>query len=152
MKEFKESGFWSRLIVNTCVITTGITLLEGILGSLFLPQMALSFHAYLVPPIFGVLTALTGLVVESRRSLSVRQMLFRMLFQLLLIECMVFGVNYVAGNVYSLKMSAALALGILAVFVFVYFVMWLNERRIAMEFNRRLAQMQKIHAEGETAP
>lgn len=145
----KDSGFFSRFVVSVCIITTGITLMEGILGSFFLPDMTLNFRAYLVPPLFGVLTALTGLVVESRRELSIRQMLFRMLIQLILIECMIFGVNHLAGYVYSLKMSLALAFGILAIFGFVYFVMWLNERRIANEFNRRLEQMQKIHTENQ---
>lgn len=143
----KESGFFSRFIINVCIITTGITLMEGILGSVFLPDMPLNFHAYLVPPVFGVLTALTGLVVESRRELSVRQMLWRMALQLLLIEGLIFGVNALAGYSYPWPMALALALGILAVFIFVYFVMWLNERRIAKEFNQRLAQMQKKYAE-----
>lgn len=145
----KGDDFFSRFMINACVITTGIILLEGTLGSFFLPDMQLNFHAYLVPPIFGVLTALTGLVVESRRDLSIRRMLCRMALQLLLIEGMVFGVNHLAGYSYPWPMSLAMALGIFAVFVFVYFVMWLNERRIAKEFNKRLAQMQQLHTEND---
>lgn len=145
----KDRGFFSRFIINVCVITTGITLMEGILGSIFLPDMPLNFRAYLVPPVFGVLTALTGLVVESRRDLSIRQMLCRMALQLLLIEGMVFGVNHLAGYSYPWPMSLALALGIFVIFIFVYFIMWLNERRIANEFNRRLAEMQKNHAQND---
>lgn len=141
----RKNGFFTRFIVSACVITTCISLMEGLLGSLFLPDRMLGFRAFFVPPLFGLLTALTGLVVESRRELTVRQMLFRMLLQLLLIEGMIFGINCLAGNSYSWKMAVALALGILAVFVLVYVVMWQNERRVAEAFNKRLAAMQKAH-------
>ena len=142
----KNRGFLARLPVSVCVITTGITLLEGVLGSLFLPEQRLPFTAFLVPPVFGLLTALTGLVVESRRELTKRQMLFRMAMQLVLIETMIFGVNHLTGRFYSLKISAAMALGILAVFVFVYLMMWFNESRTASAFNRKLARWQRDNA------
>lgn len=132
-----------RYIVSFCVITTGVGLLEGILGGAFMPEMRFGFEAYYVPPLYGFLTVLTGLVLESRRTLSLGEMLFRMTIQLVLIECIVFGTNHLSGNFYTLAQSLVLAAGIAAVFISVHFIIWLNERRIASLFNKKLAEMQK---------
>lgn len=145
----KNKSFLARYIVCFCAVTTGICIMEGVLGGAFFPDKLLHFDAYLVPPVFGLLTSLTGLVVESRRDLSVGQMLFRMFLQLVLIECIVFGSNILVGNRYSPQMAVVVALQIAAIFVFVYFVMWFNERRIANEFNKRLVKMQMINLKSE---
>ena len=139
----RYQGFWSRYVVCFCAVTTGICIAEGLMGEFLFPEITLHFGAYLVPPAFGLLTSLTGLVVESRKELSVKQMLFRMFLQLILIEIMVFGINLLVGSRYTPKLAVAVMLEIAVIFVFVYFIMWRNERRVAGAFNKRLAQWQK---------
>ena len=138
----KNGGLLSRYLVAFCVITTGLCLAEGILGSLLLPGSRLSYSAFFVPPGFGLLTALTGIVVESRRVLSVWETAFRLVLQWLLIMGMVFGVNLAVGYRFSPLMAGIVAGEVTVIFVFVYVVMWLNERRIANAFNRKLADLQ----------
>ena len=138
-------GVLTRYLVAFCVITTGMCVAEGVLGIWLLPDSRLPFSAYLVPPAFGLMTVLTGLVTESRKELSVREMLFRIGLQWLLIEGMVFGVNFAVGNRFTPMMAGIVAGEITCIFVFVYFVMWLNERRIAREFNRKLASLQALN-------
>lgn len=125
------------------VITTCITILEGLLGLLFLPDMRFGFEAYLSPPLFGFLTALTSVVTNSKKELGIKAMLFRVLLQLLLIECIVFGTNYLNGTVFNLSLNISLALGVAVVFVIVYFVLWLNDRRIANTINQHLKVFQE---------
>lgn len=138
----KSGNIFTRYLIAFCVITTALCVMEGILGALLLPDMSLQFKHYLVPPAFGLLTSLTGLVMESRKELSVRQMLARMAIQLLLIEGIVFGVNIAIGNRFSPLMALVVAFENAVIFVFVYFVMWLNEHRIANAFNSRLSAWQ----------
>ena len=140
-----NSGFLTRYLIAFCAITTGLCIAEGVLGIWLLPDSRLPFSAYLVPPAFGLMTVLTGLVTESRKELSVRQMLFRIGLQWLLIEGMVFGVNFAVGNRFTPMLAGIVAGEITCIFVFVYLVMWLNERRVAREFNRKLASLQALN-------
>ena len=42
----------------------------------------------------------------------------------------------------ALIMAGIVAAEVTVIFLFVYFVIWLNERRIAKAFNRELAELQ----------
>ena len=138
----KGEGLLSRYLIAFCVITTALCLAEGILGSWLLPGSQLSYSAYFVPPGFGLLTVLTGIVVESRRVLSVWEMALRLVLQWLLIMGIVFGVNLFAGYRLTPMLAGIVAVEVTVIFLFVYLVMWLNERRIANAFNRQLAVLQ----------
>ena len=138
----KKGGLLSRFLIAFCVITTGLCLAEGILGSWLLSGSRLSYSAYFVPPGFGLLTVLTGIVVESRRVLSVWEMALRLVLQWLLIMGIVFGVNLFAGYRLTPMLAGIVAVEVTVIFLFVYLVMWLNERRIANAFNRQLAVLQ----------
>ena len=139
----KKDSMLTKFLVSFCVTTTGICFLELILGSLLMPDMRFGFDAFLMPPLFGLLTTATGLVTESDRALSTAETVVRMAIQLVLIEGIVFGVNLAAGNRYTVRESVFLAAGVAVVYVFVHAVVWLNDRRIAKAFNARLAQFQQ---------
>lgn len=125
-----------------CVCTACITILQGTLGLIFYPEDRFGYEALLTAPIFGALSVLCGVVTQSKKELSVRQVLFRRLIHLLLIEGMVFGLNYIAGATFSVVASVILALGIAVVFVMVYVILWLDDRRSAADFNERLKEYQ----------
>lgn len=108
-----------------------------------MPEMRFGFEAFFSPPLFGLLSALTGLITKSSKELSVGQALFRKLLQLLSIEVIVFGANYLAGTVFESKLKVTLALAIALVYVLVYLIMWLNDRRSANLFNERLKAYQQ---------
>lgn len=131
------------MLITFCVCTTCITLLEGIMGVLFFPNMKVDYGAFFSPPIFGALSVLFGCVTESSKELSVRQVLIRRVIHLLLIEAMVFGLNYLAGVVLPPVVSIAIALGIAIVFVVVYAITLFNESKSATDFNLKLKEYQK---------
>lgn len=137
----KESGI--QFILVFLIVTGCITILSGVLGTIFLPDMRFGYEAFLSPPIFGFLSALSGVVTKSRKELSMRQMLFREFLQLLLIEIMVFGVNYVFGTTFTWELNITLALSIAVIYILVYVILWLNDRRSAMIFNAKLVEFQK---------
>lgn len=132
-----------QFILVFFIVTGCITILSGVLGTIFLPDMRFGYEAFLSPPIFGFLSALSGVVTKSRKELSMRQMLFREFLQLLLIEIMVFGVNYVFGTTFTWELNITLALSIAVIFILVYVILWLNDRRSAMIFNAKLVEFQK---------
>lgn len=139
----KNREFCADVIVSFFIITACITIAEGVLGIIFTPDMQMGPDGFLVPPILGFLTALTGFVVTSKRVLSVREMLFRHFLQLLLIEGIVLGLNLIAGTAYSTLLWGVMALSVVVVYVLVYLVIWLSEYRSACVFNRKLREWQR---------
>lgn len=125
------------------VCTTCICILQGILGMLLYPEDKLTYDAFLVPPIFGVASVLFGIVTWSKEEQTVKQVLIRRAIHLVLIEILVFGVNYLAGNRFPLAEAAILAIGIAMVFVLVYVITWLFDRKSAREFNENLKKYQE---------
>ena len=135
----------SEMLIAFCVCTACITIMEGILGMLFFPEEKMDYGAFFSPPLFGGLSVLFGIVTWSEKELSVKQVLFRRVLHLLLIEGMVFGLNYIAGVMFSIEVGVVLALGIALVFVSVYAILWINDRRSADLFNRKLKEYQAAH-------
>lgn len=72
----------------------------------------------------------------SKKELSVKQILFRRVLQLLLIKGMVLGVNYLLGVVFTALVRVILMFGIAVVFVMVYTILWINEQKSARQNNR----------------
>ena len=133
----------SEFIMSFCICTTGITLLEGLLGMLLYPNELLPYKAFFSPPLFALFSVVLGFVTVSKQELTIKQVLIRRAIHLILIELMVFGLNYAEGYVYPLKEAIVLAVGIAAVFVAVYVVLWLIDRRSAKQFNEQLKRYQQ---------
>lgn len=133
---------FSEALISFCVCTACITILEGIMGILFFPEEQLNYGAFFSPPLFGAFSILLGMVTRSKKELSVKQVLFRRGIHLLLIEGMVFGLNYAAGIVFPPIVSAMLVVGIAVVFVMVYVILWINDQKSAALFNQKLKEYQ----------
>lgn len=140
--KFKFKSKVSELLIAFCVCTACITILEGVLGGIFFPEETLDYGAFFSPPLCAGISVLLGVVTWSKKELSVKQVLFRRMIHLLLIEVMVFGLNYATGNVFSTIVNIVLAIGIAIVFVAVYLILWINDRKSADLFNQKLKEYQ----------
>ncbi len=138
----KNQTTLSSFLVVFLVITACITILYGVLGVLFLPDMRFGYEAFFSPPLFGLLSTLTEFVRKSKKELSVKQTLFRNFLQLLLIEVIVFGLNFLCGNSFTPVLGIALAAGIAVIYILVCVILWLNDRKIAQSFNIALKNFQ----------
>ncbi len=123
------------------VCSTCISILEGLLGMAFFAEDKFGWEAFF-SPLFGFLSVLLGMVTKSKRELSVKEILFRRALHLLLIELLIFGMNYETGMQFDVLFSVTLAFSVAAVFVAVYVVMWLNDRKSAALFNEKLKEYQ----------
>lgn len=149
MKANRRKSIAIAYMMTFFVVTACITIVEGILGVLFFPDWQFGFEVCLQPPIMAFVCTLSSVVTASAKELSNRQMLFRMILQLLLLEVMIFAVNYIfgEGRNFSVGFNIVLAVTIAVVFALVYLIMWLNDRRSAMLFNQKLKQFQKRYGE-----
>lgn len=138
----RNKGKVMEFLMAFFVCSTCISFLEGILGMAFFPEDQFGYEAFFSPPLFGFLSVSLGIVTKSKRELTVKEVLFRQAVHLLLIELMIFGINYAAGMRFGILFSMMLALSIAAVFVAVYVVMWLNDKKSAAIFNEKLREYQ----------
>lgn len=139
----KENPFSSAVLVFF-MVTTCVTILQGTMGAIFWPDSRVGYQAFLSPPLFGFLSALSGIVTYSRRELSMSQMAFRMFLQLVIIELMVFAANMLFGDwgAFTPVIIVALAIAIAIIYGIVWLGLWLNDRRTAREFNKYLLKFQ----------
>lgn len=133
------------MVMSFFVITACITMMEGVIGKLFLPDAQLGYDAFLMPSVFGFLSALSGGILYSKKELTMGKMAFRMLLQLLLIEAMVLAANLLWEDLkaFTLPMQISLVVGIAVIYAVVHLVMWLNDCRQAEGFNEQLLKFQE---------
>jgi len=139
----KKDNPLTDILLAFFITTACIAILEGTLGTLLFPAQRFGYIAFLSPPLFALLTSSSGFVMLSRKELSIRQVIIRRILQLIWIEAIVFGLNLIVGIRFEPYVIVSLSLGVAAVFVTVNLMMWLNDRRIASDFNKRLHSMQE---------
>lgn len=142
-------NFRMEFMMAFFVCTACICILEGILGMLFFPEQRFGYDAFFSPPLFGFLSVLCGIVTHSKRELSMREVVARRVVHLLLIELIVFGLNYAAGTIFSTALGIVLALAIAVIFAAVYAVLYINDKRSAVLFNEELRKYQVRAAQEE---
>ena len=118
-----------------------IGLAMAILGLLFEPDASFGYGVLLSPLIYGFLTSITVLVGYSKRELSFRAALVRKLLQLILIELIVLAFVFMGGLLTSLSITISLVLSVFLVYMTVALVLWVNDKKTAMEFNKALSEL-----------
>lgn len=143
-------AFLTEFMMSFFVCTACICILEGVLGMIFFPRQRFGYDAFFSPPLFGFVSVLFGIVTYSKRELTMREVIVRRCIHLLLIEVFVVGLNYAAGTMFSTVLVIVLVLAIAVIFVAVYAVLYVNDKRDAVLFNEELKKYQKrVKQEGQ---
>ena len=79
---------WTEMMMSFFVCTACICILEGVVGTLFMPRQQFGYEAFFSPPLFGAVSVLFGIVTRSRRELSMGEVVARRCLHLLLIEAL----------------------------------------------------------------
>lgn len=145
MQARKMENVPTSLLLIFFIVTACVTTAQGIIGTLLWPEARFGFEAFLFPPLFGILSVLSNVVLISKKELSMGQMAFRMFLQLLVIEVMVFAVNIMAGSFknYTPAICILLAIAVAGIYGVVHVMIWLNDWREAKAFNERLRRFQE---------
>ncbi len=149
----KEYAFLSRdsrmeLLITFFTSTTLVCILEGILGSMFYPGMKIDFGAFFSPPLFGLLSVLFGLfagIKSSKRKSEIEgpEAIIRRMIHLILIIGSVFLLNAVNGRTFSVSQSILIIFSVTIIYLLVYLVIYLNDRKNALDFNQKLKNYQE---------
>lgn len=136
-------------IMNFFIIVTLVNLVMFISGSILAPEMRFGYEAFVVPIIDGLLGIIPGIIMYSKRELTVRQMLIREVIQLLAIEAIIlfftFGLSDVSGEDIT-PYVVAVAVSVAVVYVLVIVIRYLLDSRKAVKMTSDLKVFQEMSA------
>ena len=148
----KEYAFLSResrmeLLITFFTSTTLVCILEGILGSMFYPGMKIDFSAFFSPPLFGFLSVVFGLLAgiksdKRKREIAGSEAIIRRMIHLILIIGSVFLLNAANSRTFSMPQTIIIVFSVTIIYLMVYLVIYLNDRKNALDFNQKLKKYQ----------
>ena len=136
IKEIANSYFISVTLINAAIFATGM---------IFRPEQTFGYDAYLSPLILGFLTLIPTLITYSSKELTIRQLLFRKVIQLLM-DIVILNAVIFAGNELNrdtVNTAIGVSVSIVIVFAAVHVIAWTRERRTAKQLTEQLAEFQK---------
>ncbi len=137
-----KTFFIKKVMISFFISVTCICLAMALIGLLYEPNTRFGYEAFFSPLIFGATASLPTLVKYSKREMSLKQAAIRNLLHFILLEAIILSVLYFIGLLNDISMTIALGVAIFIIDLTVNLVMWINENRIASEFNNALKKMQ----------
>ena len=144
-----KTFFEKKIMMSFFVSVTCICAAMALVGMTFETDTRFDYEAFLSPLIFGLLASIPTLVTYSKKELSVKQTAIRNLLHFVLLETVVLSVLYFGGMLTSVSMAISLGISILIIDLVVNLVLWINDKRIAKEFNSALKRLQSEHGAAE---
>ncbi|NLO16023.1 MAG: DUF3021 domain-containing protein [Clostridiales bacterium] len=144
-----KTFFEKKIMMSFFVSVTCICAAMALVGMTFETDTRFGYEAFLSPLIFGLLASIPTLVTYSKKELSVKQTAIRNLLHFVLLETVVLSVLYFGGMLTSVSMAISLGISILIIDLVVNLVLWINDKRIAKEFNSALKRLQSEHGAAE---
>lgn len=142
-----KTFFVKKVMLSFYISVTFIVLAMAIVGLVFEPDIRMGYEAFFSPLIFGAIATFPKLITYSREELSVRQTLIRNILHFLLLEVLILGSLYFTEVLTSVSMTVSLAVTILIIYISVSAIMWINDKKTALEFNNALRIYQTSNLE-----
>lgn len=137
-----EEFFIKKILLSFFVTVTCISVAMAVLGMLFFPNVRFGYEAFLFPLLFGAVTVLPGMLFYSKKEIPIKQVIVRKVLQLVYIETIIIGMNYLNGALINLSVTLLLALSIIIICLIVDLVLWANDKKTAKDFNKNLKKWQ----------
>ena len=135
-------------IMSFFIIVTLVNIAIFICGIVLAPDEKLGYTAFIVPVIDGILGVIPGLIMYSKRELSVKQMIVRDIIQLICIELiiMVFSFGFTPITSISIPRIFAVIGSVAFVYVGVVVIMYLLDFRTAKKMTDELKAFQNSNS------
>ena len=132
-------------LINFFIIVTMVNIVIFICGSLFAPDQNITYSAFIVPIIDGILGSIPGLIMYSKRELTVKQMIIREVIQFFMVEIIIllFSFGFSGFRIENLNMMAIVALSVAAVYISVWVIRFFLDSRKAKKMTDDLKMFQK---------
>ena len=132
-------------LMNFFIIVTLVNIVIFACGMILMPEQQLTYTAFLVPIIDGLLGIIPGLVMYSKRELTVRQMLIREVIQLLSIEAIILFFTFGFSGNLNIKYLLVVATSVAVVYVMVNVIRYFLDIRSAKKLTDELKAFQSTH-------
>ena len=132
-------------LMNFFIIVTLVNIVIFVCGMIMMPEQQLTYTAFLVPIIDGLLGIIPGLVMYSKRELTVRQMLIREAIQLLSIEAIILFFTFGFSGSLNIKYLLVVATSVAVVYVMVNVIRYFLDIRSAKKLTDELKAFQSTH-------
>lgn len=132
-------------LMNFFIIVTLVNIVIFACGMILMPEQQLTYTAFLVPIIDGLLGIIPGLVMYSKRELTVRQMLIREVIQLLSIEAIILFFTFGFSGSLNIKYLVVVATSVAVVYVLVIVIRYFLDIRSAKKLTDELKAFQSTH-------
>jgi hypothetical protein len=144
-----KTFFVKKVLMSFFVSTTCICAAMALIGIAFLPDARFGYQAFLSPLLFGALASLPTLATFTKKELSLKQMVWRNVFEFFLLEFVILSALYFAGLLTSVSVSVSLAVSIFIIYLTVNLVLWINDKKTAKIFNDALKKFQNANTSRE---
>lgn len=132
-------------LMSFFIIVTLVNIAIFVCGIVLAPDEKLGYTAFIVPVIDGLLGVIPGLVMYSKRELTVKQMIVRDIIQLLSIEIIIllFSLGFSGFTNVDVPKFLAIVLSVAFVYVGVVVIMYLLDFKTAKKMTDDLKAFQK---------
>ena len=127
------------------ILVTLITILLMVVGMLFDSDRTLSYEAYFSPLFYAFIGVIPVFFFKSDKELSMKRLVIRNIFYVLIIEAAMLFIVFKAPNIPSdrIEVVISIAVGILIVYILSLVVEYIFEFTQAREMNAYLEEYQK---------
>ena len=140
MKEHLQTQL-AGLFISVTLITAAMV----ILGLFFQPDLRFGYEAFAYPLIYGVIGSVPGLLMYSKKELTLKQTLIREVIQMCLIIVLIIGFMFGRfKNVHELiPQIISVSVSIVIIYVLVHFFGWLMDLKTAKVMTEDLKRFQQ---------
>lgn len=141
--------FFAKMFRTYFVLVTLINVVIFVSGSIAQPDSRFGYSVFIFPLIYAFAGLLPEVVMYSRHELSIKEMLLRKFFQLLLIELLVNGI-ILGENALRPEYTTflkAVSISVVVVFVLANIISWIMDSVSAKKLTRELAEFQEKNQE-----
>ena len=142
-----------RFLINKLILffmlSTLICAAIFIIGSVFDGEARFGYDAFLSPIIYAAFCMLPTFLTWSKREIKPRQMLFRKVLILIIIEAEVLFMAFRSPKIDTSRIQVVLTLAgsVLVIYVLTNFFLWLKDSAEAKKLNAELLYFQQQHEE-----
>ena len=140
MKEHLKANLGSFFI---CV--TLINAAMFVLGSMLEPDMKFGYEAFAYPLIYGVIGSIPGLVMYSKKELTVKQTIIREIIQMLMVVAIIIG--FMFGRFKNIPdvvpQLIGVSISVMIIYVLVHVFGWLIDLKTANTMTEELKKYQE---------
>lgn len=129
------------------MLTTLITIAVCVTGSVFDADSRFGYDALLTPLIYAACCIVPTFVTYSKRELKPRELMGRMVLELILIEAVVLGLAFNSPVIDTGRATVVLAIAgsVLAIYILARVLSWLRDSAEARRLNDELFRFQQLH-------